>query len=149
MTDPTTPPSAELLARLHRRAQENNLWRGLGIEPLAAGEGWVRLRLPVRPDLCNADGAPLHGGVIYALIDAAVGGALATLIEEAAGGVGQASLDGNVSYVGAIRAGAAIAEGRIIRHGGTIAFGQAEVRDESGSLAATGRVTYMILRPRS
>ena len=86
---------------------------------------------------------------LAALIDAAVGGALATLHEAAAGGTGQASLDANVSYIGAVRDGSAFVEGRILRRGGTIAFGEAEVRDEAGTLAAKGRVTYMILRPRT
>lgn len=137
-----------LLERIRERARTNSFWRMLGIEPLAAGEGWVRLRLPLRDDLRNAPGAPLHGGVVAALIDAAVGGALATLHEAAAGGTGQASLDANVSFIGAVRDGAAIVEGRILRRGGTIAFGEAEVRDEAGALAAKGRATYMILRPR-
>ena len=147
--DAPTAADAELLERIRERARSNNFWRMLGIEPLAAGEGWVRLRLPLRPDLLNADEAPLHGGVIAALVDAAVGGALATLHGAAAGGTGQATLDANVSFLGAVRGGAAVAEGRILKRGGTIAFGEAEVFDESGQLAAKGRVTYMILRPRS
>lgn len=138
-----------LLERIQERTRSNNFWRMLGIEAVGAGEGWVRLRLPLRDDLLNAAGAPLHGGAIAALVDAAVGGALATLHEAAAGGTGQASLDANVTYIGAVREGAAIVEGRILRRGGTIAFGEAEVRDEAGNLAAKGRVTYMILRPRA
>jgi uncharacterized protein (TIGR00369 family) len=138
-----------LLDRIRERARSNNYWRMLGVEVLAAGEGWVRLRLPLRDDLRNANDAPLHGGAIAGLIDAAVGGALATLHEASAGGAGQATLDANVSYLGAVREGAAIAEGRILKRGGTIAFGEAEVFDESGNLAAKGRVTYMILRPRA
>ena len=139
----------DLLERIRARARASNFWRMLGIEVLAAGEGWVRLRLPLRSDLLNADDAPLHGGVLFALIDAAVGGALATVNEASVGGVGQTSLDGNISFLSAIRGGAAIVEGRIIKRGGTIAFGEAEVRDEAGELAAKGRVTYMILRPRA
>jgi uncharacterized protein (TIGR00369 family) len=149
-TNPTTPSGdPALLQRIQERTRNNNFWRMLGIEAIDAGEGWVRLRLPLRGDLLNADGAPLHGGVIAALIDAAVGGALATLHEAAAGGTGQASLDANVSYIGAVRDGSAFVEGRILRRGGTIAFGEAEVRDEAGTLAAKGRVTYMILQPRA
>ena len=150
MTDQTDADGqdAALTERIRERTRSNNFWRMLGIEALAAGEGWVRLRLPLRDELLNAAGAPLHGGVVAALIDAAVGGALATLHEAAAGGTGQATLDANVSYIGAVREGAAIVEGRILKRGGTIAFGEAEVRDESGALAAKGRVTYMILRPR-
>ncbi len=150
MTDQSqSPEDTSLLERIQERTRGNNFWRMLGIEALAAGEGWVRLRLPLRDDLVNAEGAPLHGGVIAALIDAAVGGALATLHDAAVGGTGQATLDGNVSYLGAVRGAAATVEGRILKRGGTIAFGEAEVRDESGVLAAKGRVTYMILRPRT
>jgi uncharacterized protein (TIGR00369 family) len=141
--------SPELLERIRERARTNNIWRTFGIEPLAAGEGWVKFRALVRAEFCNADGAPVHGGAVYALIDMAVGGALATMHEAAAGGVGQVALDGNVSYLGALREGSAMVEGRILRRGGTIAFGEAEVRDEAGALVATGRVTYMIIRPRT
>lgn len=143
------PASDALLERMRERARTNNFWRMLALEPLAAGEGWVRLRLAVRDDLRNAEGAPLHGGVIAALIDAAIGGALATTHEAAAGGAGQVTLESNVSFLGAVRGDVAIAEGRILKRGGTIAFGEAEVLDESGAVAAKGRAVYMIPRPRA
>ena len=144
-----TETDAQLLARVQERARTNNYWRYLGVEVLNAAEGYVRLRVPVRDELRNADGAPVHGGVISSLVDAAVGGALSTLHEFAAGGVGQATLDLNVSFLGAVRSGALVAEGRILKRGGSIAFGEAELRDEASELAAKGRVTYMILRPRT
>lgn len=144
-----TRESEELLDRLRERARTNNFWRYLGVEALAASEGYAKLRIAVRDELRNAPGAPLHGGVISFLVDAAVGGALSTLHEHAAGGVGQATLDLNVSFLGAVRGDAVIAEGRILRRGGTIAFGEAELRDEAGGLVAKGRATYLILPPRA
>jgi uncharacterized protein (TIGR00369 family) len=143
----TTDPV--LLERVRERARTNNYWRYLGVEALEASEGYVRLRVPVRDELRNAAGAPVHGGVISSQVDAAIGGALSTMHDFAAGGVGQATLDLNVSFLGAVRDGAIIAEGRILKRGGSIAFGEAELRDEGGELVAKGRVTYMILRPRS
>jgi uncharacterized protein (TIGR00369 family) len=137
-----------LLERLRERARTNNYWRHLGIEPLAAAEGYARLRLAVRDELRNADGAPLHGGVLSALVDIAVGGALSTMHEGAAGGVGQATLDVNVSFLGAVRGGSVTVEGRILRRGGSVAFGEAELRDDAGELVAKGRATYMIIRRR-
>lgn len=139
----------ELTERLQERARTSNLWRTLGIEAIAAGDGWVRLRMPVRDAYRNGEGAPLHGGIIYTLIDAAVGGAVATVNDANAGGVGQTTLDGNISYLAAVRDGAAIVEGYLLKRGGTICYGEAQVRDEAGTLAAVGRVTYMILRPRT
>lgn len=139
----------DLLTSVRERARANRFWQFLGIEVEAAGEGWVKLRVPVRDELCNAAAAPVHGGVLATLVDAAVGGALGTYGAAAAGGVDQATLDLNVSFVGAARGDAVFAEGRILRRGRTIAFGETRVTDSTGSLVAIGRATYMILPART
>jgi uncharacterized protein (TIGR00369 family) len=104
----------------------------------------VRLLVRARDELRNAPGAPVHGGVFSALVDMAVGGALSTMHEASAGGVGQTTLDLNVSFIGA-GTGDVVAEGRILRRGRTIAFGEATITDSGGKLLAVGRATYMIL----
>src|SRR5262245_59733217 len=139
----------DLLAVTRERARTNLFWRHLGVEVDDAGEGWVRLRVPIRDELRNAVGAPVHGGVYSAIIDMAVGGALGTLHAEAQGGVGQTTLDLNVSFLAAARQGDIVAEGRIIKRGRTIAFGEATIKDGAGTLVAVGRATYMILAGRS
>ena len=139
----------DLLATTRERARTNLFWRHLGVEVDDAGEGWVRLRVPVRDEIRNATGAPVHGGVYSALVDMAVGGALGTLHAEAQGGVGQTTLDLNVSFLAAARGDDIIAEGRIIKRGRTIAFGEATIKDSAGTLVAVGRATYMILAGRS
>ena len=136
--------SDDLLERVRARARDNSFWRYLGVEVEAASEGKVRLRVPVRDELRNAAGAPMHGGVFSALVDMAVGGALSTMHEASAGGVGQTTLDLNVSFMGA-GTGDVIAEGRILRRGRTIAFGEATITDDAGKLLAVGRATYMIV----
>jgi uncharacterized protein (TIGR00369 family) len=136
--------SDDLLERVRARARDNSFWRYLGVEVMEAGEGKVRLRVPARDDLRNAPGAPMHGGVFSALVDMAVGGALSTMHEASAGGVGQTTLDLNVSFMGA-GTGDVFADGRILRRGRTIAFGEATITDGAGKLLAVGRATYMIL----
>jgi acyl-CoA thioesterase len=136
----------DLLASVRDRAQENLYWRYLGVEVVDAREGWVRLRVPVRDDIKNAAGAPVHGGVYSALVDMAVGGALSTLHEASAGGVGQTTLDLNVSFLSGVRDGEIFAEGRIIKRGRTIVFGETTVTDASGRVLAVGRATYMIIQ---
>jgi uncharacterized protein (TIGR00369 family) len=138
----------DLLASVRQRGRGNLFWRHLGIEVEAAGEGWVRLRVPMRDELRNAAGAPVHGGVLATLVDAAIGGALGTYGGASCGGVDQATLDLNVSFVGAARGDALLAEGRIIRRGRSIAFGETRVTDPGGTLVALGRATYMLLPPR-
>ena len=108
----------------------------------------VRERAPVRDDLRNAAGAPVHGGVYSALVDTAVGGALATMHEASAGGVGQTTLDLNVTFIAAAKGDTLLAEGKIIRRGRSIAFGETRVTDTSRTLVAIGRATYMIIPPR-
>ena len=139
----------ELLARVQARAETNLFWRYLGVRVMEAEPGRVRLRVPVRDDLKNAAGAPVHGGVFSALVDMAVGGALGTLHEESEGGVGQTTLDLNVSFLAGVRDGDIYAEGRILRHGRTIAFGEVTVSDGAGQTLAVGRATYMIIAKRS
>jgi acyl-CoA thioesterase len=138
----------DLLESVRARARGNSFWQYLGIAVEAASEGFVRLRVPMRDELRNAPGAPVHGGVLATLVDAAVGGALGTYGSAAAGGVDQATLDMNVSFVGAARGDAVYAEGRILRRGRTIAFGETRVTDAAGALVAVGRATYMIIPAR-
>lgn len=140
--------SDDPLTIVRERARTNLFWRHLGIEVEDAKPGWVRLRVPVRDEIRNAAGAPVHGGVYSALVDTAVGGALSTLHEAAAGGVGQTTLDLNISFISGASEGDVFAEGRIIRRGRTIAFGEATITDHQGQLVAVGRATYMILPAR-
>jgi len=139
----------DILARVRARADENLYWRHLGVSVVDAKPGWIRLRVPVRDDIKNAPGAPVHGGVYSALVDMAVGGALGTLNEASEGGTAQTTLDLNVSFLAGVRDGEIFAEGRILRHGRTIAFGEATVSDGAGQTLAVGRATYMILAKRS
>jgi uncharacterized protein (TIGR00369 family) len=139
----------DLVARVQARAETNLFWRHLGVSVVDAKPGWVRLRVPVRDDIKNAAGAPVHGGVYSALVDMAVGGALGTLNDASEGGVGQTTLDLNVSYLAGVRDGEIFAEGRILRHGRTIAFGEVTISDGAGQTLAVGRATYMILAKRS
>ena len=134
---------------VRERGSANLFWRYLGIEIEAAGEGWVRLRVSMRDELRNGPGAPVHGGVLATLVDAAVGGALGTYGTAAAGGVDQATLDLNVTFIAAARGDALFAEGRILRRGRSIAFGETRVTDSAGTLVALGRATYMIIPPRT
>jgi uncharacterized protein (TIGR00369 family) len=141
------PP--DLLTVTRERAQDNLFWRYLGVQVDDAGEGWVRLRVPVKDGLRNAAAAPVHGGVLSALVDMAIGGALGTTHDNAGGGVGQTTLDMNVSFLAAAGDGDLVAEGRLLRRGRSVAFGEARITDGAGKLVAVGRATYMLLQPKS
>jgi acyl-CoA thioesterase len=139
----------ELLALARDRTRLNRFWQHIGIEVVEVREGWARLRVKVRDELRNAPGAPVHGGVYAALVDAAVGCALSTVNESSGGGVGQTTLDMNVSYLAAARGAEIFAEGTLLKCGRTLAFGDVRVTDTEGTFVAVGRATYMILAPRA
>ena len=141
---------ATLGDRVRERATSNNYWRHLGVEVLDVDEGYVRLRVAVRDEFRNAAGAPLHGGIISSLVDIAVGGALSTMHDASVGGVGQVTTDLNVTFIGAVTGESVVAEGRILRRGRTVAFGEAELTDpDTERLVAKGRATYLIVQPKS
>ena len=139
----------DLLGVARDRTRLNRFWQYLGIEVVDVREGWARLRVRVRDELRNAPGAPVHGAVYAALVDAAVGCALSTVNEASGGGVGQTTLDLNVTYLAAARGSEVYAEGTLLKHGRTIAFGDVRVTDGDGTPVAIGRATYMILPPRA
>src|SRR5437667_10357943 len=95
----------DLLSVTRERAQDNLFWRYLGVIVDEAGEGWVRLRVPVKDGLRNAAGAPVHGGVLSALVDMAIGGGLGTNHGDAGGGGGQTTLRRNGRCVGGAAGG--------------------------------------------
>lgn len=122
-------------------------WRTLGITVVDAEQGFVRLRLAMRPELGTRRADVLHGGAIASLIDAAAGAATATTRREGdETWEGQATTDLNVTFVRAATA-PVIAGARVLRGGRSIVFVGVEVRDEGDdTLIAVGRATYTIIR---
>src|SRR5260370_35277110 len=92
----------------------------------------VRLRVPVTDGLRNAAGAPVHGGVLGALVDMAIGGALGTTHHNAGGGVGQTTLDMNVSFLPAAGHRDLASEMRRPRRGPTVRFGDSRITGGHG-----------------
>ena len=112
----------------------------LGIELLHREETRVVLGLPLREDLLNNRGV-LHGGVISALLDAALGHAIVTGIkaEEWC-----ATLQLSVQFRRGARHGPFQAEGRMMGRGRSCAFAEGEVHDARDALVACAQGTWHI-----
>ena len=123
-------------------------WQTLGITVESAEVGVVHLRLPMSPALGTRRPEVMHGGAIASLIDAAAGASTATLRrEDDATWTGQATLDLNATFLAAATSDV-IAEGTVLRSSRALSFVSVDVRDEEGTLVATGRATYTIIRKR-
>ena len=124
-------------------------WVSLGIRVEdAVAPGHLLLRLPMQPQLGTRRPEFMHGGAIASLVDAAAGGAIISQFGGDEDYAGQATLDLNVTFLNPATT-AVIAEGRILRHSRALAFTQVDVRTEDGTLVATGRATFSIIRKRS
>ncbi len=111
-------------------------------------EGYVRLSLVLEPHHTNPHGV-MHGGVVTTLMDEVLGSAIASLRGlEATYAAPHSTVDMNASFLAGARPGDRIVvEGRVLRLGKTIAFGEAEAR-RGDELIAKGRLTFAI-RDRS
>ncbi len=112
-------------------------------------EDCVRISLVLEPHHTNPNGV-MHGGVITSLMDEALGQVIA-----AARGLEtmqlapHSTVEMNASFLAAARPGdRVVVEGRVLRLGKSIAFGEAEARRGDGELIAKGRLTFAI-RDRS
>lgn len=121
----------------------NTLVDHLGMEFIAAGEGWLEMRMPIDRRTCRPDGA-LHGGANMALAET-VGGALSSLSlpEEFRFHVFGIEVNGN--HMKQAQGKYVTAKGTFIHRGRRTHVVQVEIRDEFGTLVTVNRVTNMIV----
>lgn len=108
-------------------------------------EGLVRLSLELREHHTNPNGV-MHGGVVTTLMDEALGGVIASVrgLEEMFAAP-HATIEMNASFLAGARPGdRVIVEGRVLRVGKRVAFGEAEMRRDDGELLALGRMAFVI-----
>jgi uncharacterized protein (TIGR00369 family) len=121
------------------RGRSFNQYVGLELE--AAGPGWARMRLTLRPEVMNPFGA-VHGGAVAALIDSVAGTAIAagTVPEDRIMG----TVDMQTHFLERGRGSMLIAEGRMVRAGGAVGIATVEVHDDAGTLVAMGTATFRL-----
>ena len=115
----------------------------LGIEYLAAEEGFMKARMPVDHRTRQPVGL-LHGGATIALAEtlASVGSAL-LVNREKYNVVGQSV---TASHIRSVRDGWVIGEARTIHQGKTTHLWNIDVKDEAGHLVSTCRITMFVVK---
>lgn len=90
--------------------------------------------LDIHSESLNVWGTP-HGGLLYTMSDVACGLAVLTVRPES-----HMTVTGSMDYLRpAPTKGRVIATGRVTKMGGKLAYCDSELRDEEGTLIATGR----------
>ena len=130
------------LAFVREFAQTSPYYQAMGMSLAEVEEGRALLRVVIQPSHLNADGI-VHGGVLPAIADGAMGNALRTLY---GAGAQVITAEVHLHYLRPVRGGGSLlAEGRVVQSGRRLSFAEVELRDESnGKLAARGSGVFVI-----
>ena len=114
----------------------------LAFVPRAAPAGGIVWEYAVSPDDYNPYGV-LHGGVVMALLDSAMGHAVADKVH----GQGRfnAAAQMNTNFLAPVRSGMLRARARVIKMGKRLAVVEATAEDDAGTLIASATATHTLL----
>jgi len=116
----------------------------LGLQVVEWSPGRAVVSLEITDHLKNRRGVA-HGGVTATLLDAALGIACRSHTDD---WKSEGTVTLNVQFIEPAR-GTLRAEARLLRAGRTVAFAEAEVRDQSGALVAKATATFKVERRRT
>jgi len=120
-------------------------WAWLGITEAELGEGLAILEMTPTPDMANHAGF-VHGGMISALADSAMGRSLRTVTP----GVARAmSFDLKLSFITPARVGEKLlATGRVVHAGRRTMVAECRIEAPGGRLVATASGTFAVTREK-
>jgi len=121
------------------------LSRLLGIRPGTIGDGRCSFALTVAPHPMNPYGA-VHGGVVYSLVDQAMGGALFSRLEP---GERCTTLEIKINYLASVTAGELTAQASVLQRTKRTGVLEAKVHGDGGTLVAAATGTFFILSARA
>ncbi len=136
--DPALEPA------VRKRFGSSKFARWMGLSLVTIGDGTSEIRLDLEQHHFNPGGI-VHGGVIATVIDGCIGLALRSRLGMDSDHV---TIDLNVQYISAVRAGALIGRGRAIRVGDRVSHGEAELLNDRGRLVAKGSATFLVIPAR-
>jgi len=126
------------------RVSGPHLWTTLGYRRVSWEPGATEVAWDATENYCfpTAGGPVVQGGLVTALLDAAMGGACWSVLDR-----DQAFLtaDLRVEFLRSARIGPLIGKGWVVRRTRRVVFCAAEIRDDDGTVLATSRCTQVVL----
>jgi molybdopterin converting factor subunit 1 len=113
----------------------------LGIRPLHAEPGHVRLEFNVGDELLNPAGV-IQGGFVTAMLDETMGPAA---LSELGAGFGVPTLELKVSFLRPAFPGRFVSDARVVHRGRSVVFMEATLFDDKGEKLATATATARIV----
>jgi uncharacterized protein (TIGR00369 family) len=126
-------------------ASPSRAWAWLGLRLVETGEGTAAVEMTATEDMANASGF-VHGGMISALADSAMGRSLRTLSP----GVTRAmSFDLKLNFINAAKIGENLrATGHVVHAGRRTVVTECRVEGRDGRLVATASATFAVRREK-
>lgn len=129
------------LEDLRARVQGSPFHQWAGLELVSVADGASELELALQPHHFNPQGI-VHGGIITALADTAIGLALRSKLRP---GLTHRTAQLNVHFLAKGEGDRLIGRGRAVRLGQRMGYGEADVLDPAGSLLARASGTFIVL----
>lgn len=138
----------DMQAKDDPRPPRGGIWSFLGWRLADIGPGFATLEWDTTTDHAfptGEDGWIVHGGMVTALLDTAMGQSTWTLLDR-----GEVFLTANLltEFYRPAKPGLLRAEGRVVHKTRRVAFAVGELFDGDGKLLAGGRVTNMMLEEK-
>jgi uncharacterized protein (TIGR00369 family) len=120
-------------------------WAWLGLELVETTEGSATVQMTATEDMANFSGF-VHGGMISALADSAMGRSLRTVKP---GVVRAMSFDLKVNFINAAKIGETLrATGRVVHAGRRTMVASCRIQGRGGRLVATASGTFAVTRDK-
>ncbi len=122
-------------------ADSRGLMATIGLRSVDKGNGRSAMGVTAAPHLMNPHGV-LHGAVLFAAMDTAMGGAVTSLLGE---GETCATVEAKINYLAPVTSGRLTATATVVQKGGRVAVVEARATTEDGRLAGVMMGTFIIL----
>jgi uncharacterized protein (TIGR00369 family) len=129
------------LDELRERVRRSAFHQWAGIQLADVGDGASRLVMDLHPHHFNPQGI-VHGGIIGALADTAVGLALRSKLKA---GYTHRTAQLDVHFLAKGEGNRLIAHGRALHLGQRMGYGEAEITDAGGQLLARASAAFIVL----
>ncbi|MFX1677938.1 PaaI family thioesterase [Mitsuaria sp. CC2] len=145
MTQPPDAPSPDAMSVDELRAQIPKIFApwivALGLDPVHAEAGLLRLTLPVTPALVHVGGV-MCGQASMAAADTAM---VLLMLRELGEFRPMTTVQLQSTFVRPVSGTSCTIEARLLRRGRNLAFGRIDLFDEQGRLAVQATTTYALL----
>lgn len=112
----------------------------LGVQVTHAESGECRIDLEIQPlHLSRAE--RVHGGVLFTLLDTAMGRAVISRLPE---GRGCATVECKINYFRPVQAGALVTVGRVVNLSRSVAYAEGSITNDEDKLVARASGTFFL-----